>query len=77
MTYLEISKMRSYWKQEKQPSASIWKRKAKLSVWQKKNILQLTKCVQEATGKIFVKGIKVNTSTPQSISEETICTVLQ
>ena len=54
-TYSEISKRRSYWKYQKQPSADIWKRKTKLFVQQKGNVLQETKHFQEEIGNLFCK----------------------
>ena len=71
-TYSEISKMRSYWKYQKQTSAEIWRRKAKLSVRQKRNILQQTKRLQEEIGKCFVKRVMVRAGIPPSISNETV-----
>ena len=69
-TYSEISKMRSYWKYELQLSAAIWKRKAKLSFRQKRNILQQTKRLQEEIGNFFVKRVMVKAS--PSIGNETV-----
>ena len=69
-TYSEISNMRSYWKYSKATiCAGIWKsiletlwlqknnqgRPPKLSVRQKRNILQQTKRLREEMGNIFVK----------------------
>ena len=54
-TYSEMAKMRSYWRYLKQPSAGVWKIKTKLSVRQKRNILQPTKRFQDEIENFFCK----------------------
>ena len=76
-TFSEISKMGSYWKYQKQPTAGKWKRKAKLSVWWKRNILQQAKCLQEEIEKLYIKIVMVKADIPPSIIEKTVRRVLQ
>ena len=75
----------------KQIPAGVWKsileiewlqknnqgRSLKLSVWQKKNILQQIKCLQEDIGNFSVKRVMVKADISPSIIQETICRVLR